>query len=54
MTPKYLPLYCMTLIVGTAAFWWFVFPDWPQRAVEDGILAGSVASVITGFFARWF
>ena len=52
MEPKYAVLYIAALVVGTVALWWFVFPDWPEVAVEDGLLAGAVASVVTGLVWR--
>ena len=42
----------LVLIAGTAGLWWFVFPDFPEVAVGDGLLAGAVASVLTGMFGR--
>jgi hypothetical protein len=52
MEPKYAALYAAALVVGTAALWWFVFPEFPEVAVGDGLLAGAVASVVTGIFSR--
>jgi len=52
MDLKYYPLYGCALSLGAAALWWFVFPDWPKMAVEDSLLAGAVASVLTGMLGR--
>jgi hypothetical protein len=48
MPTKYVPLYMIALALGVAALWWFVFPDGPDEAVKDGVLAGVVATVLTG------
>jgi hypothetical protein len=52
MEPRFAALYGVALAVGIVLLWWFVFPDWPEVAVEDGLLAGAVASVVTGIFGR--
>jgi hypothetical protein len=52
MEPKFVVLYGTALVIGTTALWWFVFPEWPELAVQDGLLAGAVASVLTGVFGR--
>jgi len=54
MDAQYFPFYGLALAIGSAALWWFVLPDWPEVAVEDSILAGAVASVVTGFCLRLF
>ena len=52
METKFTALYGAALAIGTIALWWFIFPDWPEVAIEDGLLAGAVASVVTGIFSR--
>ena len=35
-----------TCCVG--GLWWFLLPEWPEIAVLDGIIAGSVATLVVG------
>ena len=52
MEQRYAAWCGLFLLACTAALWWFVFPDWPEVAIGDGLLAGAVASVLTGMLAR--
>jgi hypothetical protein len=36
-------LHVCVAVVGTAAFWWFVLPSYPQEAIADGISAAAIA-----------
>ena len=36
-------LHVLVVIAGTAALWWFVFPDAPAEALADSISAGAIA-----------
>jgi hypothetical protein len=52
MEQRYATCCGLVLIAGTVVLWWFVFPEFPEVAVGDGLLAGAVASVLTGMFGR--
>jgi hypothetical protein len=52
MEQRYAAWCGFVLIAGTVGVWWFVFPEFPEVAVGDGLLAGAIASVLTGMFAR--
>ncbi len=49
---RLVPLYAFVLAFGIGALWWLVFPGSPIVAVQDGFLAGAVASVGTGMLSR--
>ena len=33
------------LVAGTALIWWGVYPDMPEAAIGDGLIAGSLATL---------
>ena len=42
-------LHLAMLLVGIIALWWFVYPDLPEAAVGDGLIAGSFATIVEAF-----
>lgn len=39
-------------IAATAALWWLAMPDEPVRAVQDGLGAAALATIIAGAAVR--
>lgn len=49
----YILLHVVVAIAGTAALWWFVFPDQPAEATADGISAGAIAGYAEIMISRF-
>jgi len=46
-------LHVVVAVIGTAAFWWFVLPDYPADALADGISASAIAGYVEITVIRW-
>jgi hypothetical protein len=50
MTPRFVWLYAVALVLGTAFLWWMTFPEMPKVAIGKGMLAGAIATLGVALF----
>ncbi len=50
MTPRFVWLYAVALLLGIAFLWTLSFPELPEVAIGKGMLAGAIATLGVALF----
>jgi hypothetical protein len=53
MSRKFVLQHLITMAAGTLALWWFIYPDWPEEAVADRLIAAGFATFVETLAVRF-